>query len=128
MPASVVLVHDDPEFRTTVIAALIGAGHTVTAFTDPLEALGGGVDLGLNVDVLITRIRFDDRRSNGVALARMVLAKKPGIKIIFVTKLENAQTLAEGLGEVVPHPVDLERLVERVRHLSVETSPSASQG
>jgi hypothetical protein len=39
MPARIVLVHDDPEFRECAVTALQDAGHDVRVFSGSMEAI-----------------------------------------------------------------------------------------
>lgn len=70
--------------------------------------------------VLVTRISFGAGKPNGAALARMAREKRPGTKIVFVAREENA-FFTEGLGAYLRAPVDSGHLVETVGRLL--TSP-----
>ena len=68
------------------------------------------------IEVLITRIVFAVGQPHGVALARMALMKRPGVKVLFVAQPEFiAHT--EGVGEFLPiwaGPADVVAAVERL--------------
>ena len=118
MPASVVIVHDHPEFRAESTAVLRKAGHEVTTFPDSTAALEA-IDDTREFHVLVTRVSFPRGCPNGVALARTLRAKRPGLKIIFAARAKRGPYTA-GLGELLPHPVDLTRLVTMVARFAAE--------
>jgi DNA-binding NtrC family response regulator len=68
MPASVVIVHDDPVFLDTAAAALRNAGHEVATFDDPMTALSE-LEAATSVEVLVTRVTFPEGTPNGISLA-----------------------------------------------------------
>jgi DNA-binding NtrC family response regulator len=115
MPASVVVVHDEPEFIDQLTSALVLAGHGVVAFTDPMAALSA-FDAEGDLEVLVTRIRFGPGKLHGVALARMARSKRPGIRVLF-TALPEFSEYAEGLGKFMPMPVSVTDVVAAVRSL-----------
>jgi DNA-binding NtrC family response regulator len=125
MPASVVIVHDDPVFLDTAAAALRNAGHEVATFDDPMTALSE-LEAATSVEVLVTRVTFPAGTPNGVSLALVAKAKRPYLNVVFAAKAER-QTLTEGIGELIPHPVDLTKLVARVTRLIDERRRSTPQ-
>jgi hypothetical protein len=96
MPASVLIVHDDPVFLDTAAAALV------------------------------TRVTFREGTPNGVSLALVAKAKRPYLNVVFAAKAER-QMFTEGIGELIPHPVDLTKLVARVTRLIDERRRSTPQ-
>jgi DNA-binding NtrC family response regulator len=110
MPARVVLVHDDIDFREQAAAALRDAGHDVKAFSGSMAALSALEAAGA-IELLITRATFPLGSPNGVALARMARVKKPGIKVLFTAPAE-LQEHTEGLGEHMTTPVSIPELVK----------------
>ena len=115
MPARIVVVHDDQEFRVCLTTGLSVRGHGVAGFTDPLAAWDA-LDAAQAVEILITRIYFAPGKSNGVSLARMALLKRPGIQVLFLARLENAHH-AEGIGTVLPLPVKIPEVMAVVERL-----------
>ena len=109
MPARVLLVHDDPEFVGRATPALEGAGYTVAAFLDPLQALDAVRAAG-QAELMITRMEFEALTLNGVALARMAKMTCRNIRVIFTASPELREH-AEGLGEFLPLPVDVADLL-----------------
>ena len=66
--------------------------------------------------ILITRITYRPGKPNGVALARMIRVKRPGMKIIFLARPEN-EAHTEGLGVFLRSPLDEDALVATVGRL-----------
>jgi DNA-binding NtrC family response regulator len=64
MPARIVIVHDDADFTRRVSAVLWAAGHEVAVFEDPF-LVHDAIEAAQQVEVLITRVRFREGRSNG---------------------------------------------------------------
>jgi len=115
MPARVVVVHDEPGFADQLAGALRLAGHDVAAFVDPMLALDA-LDTAQHIEILITRIEFPPGKPNGVALARMVRAKRPGVRVVFTARPE-FKAHAEGLGEFFSVPIDIADVVAVVGRL-----------
>jgi DNA-binding NtrC family response regulator len=116
MAANVIMVHDDPRFIEEAAAALRLAGHELTTFADPNQALTALEHTPF--EILITRVRFLPGRPNGVSLARMARLKRPGIKVLFTVAAENIE-YTEGLGEFIAAPIDIAELVAMVNELAV---------
>jgi DNA-binding NtrC family response regulator len=117
MPAPVLVVHDESDTREEMLAALRAAGHDSIGYHDPMLALDA-IESDTRVRVLVARVDFGPGKLNGDALARMVRHKRPSVKAVFVGRPENGRYV-QGAGEFLPHPVDLQALVEAVaRHLA----------
>jgi DNA-binding NtrC family response regulator len=112
MPASVVVVHDDPDVVDQLTVALSLAGHDVFSFVDPMDALNA-LDTSHLLEVLVTRVQFGLGKMNGVALARMARSRRPGIRVLF-TALPEFKDYAEGLGKFMPMPVSVPDVVDAV--------------
>ena len=115
MPAPVLVVHDEQNTRELAVAALRDAFLEVVGFDDPLKALDA-IEVSSRVRVLVTRMVFGPGKLNGVALARMVRVKRPGTKVVFVAREENAP-YAEGLGVFLPGPLNPDLLTATVSRL-----------
>ena len=70
MPATIVIVHDDPEFAEPALATLHAAGYDVVAFSDFMSGIDA-LEHPKRIELLITRVRFPAGTPNGAALARM---------------------------------------------------------
>jgi DNA-binding NtrC family response regulator len=112
MPAQIVLVHDEPEFAETTLAALKGAGYDAIAIMDSMSGINALEDAE-HIELLITRVRFPSGTPNGAALARMARLKRPGVKVLFAASAE-VQVYTEGLGEFLPRPLSTDELLETV--------------
>ena len=117
MPAAVLVVHDDQNIRDLAVSALRAVFLDAIGFDDPMVALDA-IEASSRVRVLVTRVAFGAGKLNGVALSRMVRMKRPGTKVVFVARAENAPH-AEGLGVVLPGPLDPDLLVATVSRLLV---------
>jgi DNA-binding NtrC family response regulator len=112
MPASVVVVHDDPDYVGQLTVALSLAGYDALSFVDPIHALNA-LDASQWLEVLVTRVHFGPGKINGVALARMARSKRPGIRVLFTALPEYAE-YANGLGKFLPMPVSVPDVVDTV--------------
>ncbi|MGH6990071.1 MAG: hypothetical protein ACREFD_14135 [Stellaceae bacterium] len=115
MPARIVVVHDDPDFVETVRTSLQLENYDVIAFTDTLAALKA-LEAARLTDILITGTRFPAGTPNGVSLALMARYKRPNVKILVAAAPEH-QEHADGIGEILPYPVDIPYLLTIVRGL-----------
>jgi DNA-binding NtrC family response regulator len=115
MPARIVMVHDDEAFVVAAAVALRSAGYSIVTFADPMLALEALLD-ARTAELLITRIEFAPGKPNGVALARMSMAKRSGMKVVFTARPEFAKH-ADGLGVFLASPVDVADLVATVAGL-----------
>jgi len=115
MPAAVLVVHDEQATRELAVTALGVASLDVIGFDDPMAALNA-IEDDNRIRVLVTRVAFGPGKLNGVALARMVRVKRPGTKVVFVARAENASH-TEGLGFFIPQPLNANLLVAMVARL-----------
>jgi DNA-binding NtrC family response regulator len=118
MPARIVVVHDDPEFRETATTALEAAGHEVRAFSDSMSAIEA-FEAVESVELLITRTVFPAGTPNGVSLARMARMKKPKLRVLFAARDEN-RAHTEGVGEFLAVPVTGAKVVAAVERMLAE--------
>ena len=109
MPASIVVVHDDLQFREFVVTALLEAGYDTKAFTGSMAVIEA-LEAAQRIELLITRVRFPEGTPHGVSLASMALTKKRGVQVLFVAQEENRE-YTEGLGEFLSVPVTGPELV-----------------
>ena len=109
------MVHEEPGFVDALVAALDLAGHQVAVFTDALEAWDA-LPAARLTEVLITDVQFPPGKSNGLALARMARANRPGIQVIFTALPEFAKD-CEDDGVFLPLPVSVPQVVKTVELL-----------
>ncbi len=115
MPAPVLVVHQETEICSQMLRALRAAGCEAAGFRIPMTALNA-IEIGSRARVLVTQVDFGAGTLNGDALARMLRLKRPNIKVIYVDRSQNQRYVTVG-GLFLPHPVDLNLLVETVRRL-----------
>ena len=97
--------------------ALHEASVDALSFASPMQALDA-IEASEQAKNLVTRNDFGTGRLSGVALARMVKLKQPGMDVVFVGWPRNAEHVEEA-GDFVPLPLDPQTLVETVsRRLS----------
>lgn len=116
MLAPVVIVHDHPTFLKEATSALRASGHDVVAFSDPFIALEA-IEAAKKIEVLITRVTFPSGKPNGVSLALMARTRRSGLKIVFTAQAGHKKH-TDGIGELLPHPIDMSKLVETVARLA----------
>ena len=115
MPARIVVVHDDPKFRQSVVTALRAAGYDTKAFAGSMAAFEA-LEAAQRIELLITRVTFPEGTPHGVALARIARVKKPGVRVLFAARDENREH-TEGLGEFLSVPVTGPELVATVTRM-----------
>jgi hypothetical protein len=92
------------------------------------------IEASSHIRVLVTRVMFGRDKLNGIALARMILVKRLGMKIVFVASRNTHAPHAEGLGVFVAMPLNPDIFVATVSRLlmtrdddrEVELPPNAS--
>jgi DNA-binding NtrC family response regulator len=115
MPVPVLVVHDEIDTLALAVGALRAAGLEALGFGDPMDGLKA-IEADSQVRVLVTRMNFGRGKLNGLALARMLLVKRRGLKTVFVARAEY-EHFAEDVGEFVPMPLNTYHLVDVVARL-----------
>jgi DNA-binding NtrC family response regulator len=113
--ANLIIAYDEPTFAIPLEIGLRRAGHTVSVFSEPLEALNA-LETTRDVGMLITRVRFSPGQPHGIALARMARLKHARIQILFVARAEFAEE-AKDLGEFIPMPANVVEVVKAVERM-----------
>lgn len=80
---SVLLVEDEPQLLLMTRRVLESAGMRVVAAADGLAALQATAEAVDGIDILVTDIVMP--RMSGVELARELLARKPGLKVLYMS-------------------------------------------
>lgn len=120
MPATVLVVHSEPDALNMMVSAIRAAGRDVAGFSDPLAALDA-IEADSRVRALVTRIDFGPGKLNGVALVRMLRHNLlRDIGVVFVGRSENERYLDDGAGEFVSHPIDATVLINAVARVLTE--------
>ncbi|AXJ96984.1 hybrid sensor histidine kinase/response regulator [Sphingomonas sp. FARSPH] len=114
----VLLVEDDPAVRMLVSDLLGDLGYTVAQAADGREALAR-LDAMARVDLLITDVGLPG--INGRDLADLVRARRPGLKVLFVSGYaEQAMVLGDFLDEgmaLISKPFEIDMLCHRIREM-----------
>jgi hypothetical protein len=109
-----VVVHCHLPFRSALATALVGAGHPVAAFADPLAALDAMVLH--HARLLVTGLAFGPGRQHGVSLARMARFRNHDLQVLFTDHPDTAE-LADGVGAFLPHPISMADFLTTVGRL-----------
>jgi DNA-binding NtrC family response regulator len=125
MPASIVVVHDDPSFLDDTVRALRRVGYDAAGFLQSMAALDA-LEAAERVEVLVTRVTFPDGTPHGIALARMARRKRPCIKVLFIIRPEWISH-TEGLGAALLIPVTADDVVAKVGAILGETNSDAGE-
>lgn len=115
MPATIVVVHDDPDLLQEYREALKAAGHEVEGFIDPMLALTA-LEAAHSIRLLITAGDFGLGKLNGVALARMARMKNPELMVLLVAPAED-EPFVEDLGEFLEAPASVSAVLEAANRL-----------
>lgn len=114
MPATIVLVYDEPRVAADIAIALRAKNYDIAVFNDPLAAMVA-LDTPDKIRVLITSIHFPEGRSNGLAMARMTRLKGRNVHAILIDAPETQHFATEISGTFLPTPVNMERLLAAVK-------------
>jgi hypothetical protein len=68
------------------------------------------------IELLITPAQFPPGQPHGVALGRIARVKRPGVKMLFISKPEDQQ-FTEGVGEILLAPVTVDEIVAKIREM-----------
>ena len=123
---SILLVEDEDVVRNLVLRLLKKQGYDVVAAADPLEALAI-CDGGSSFDLLVTDVVMPGM--NGHDLATELVARLPGLKVLFTSGYSNESALTERKLEpgtaFLQKPFELGAFAAKVRELL--DGPSATQ-
>jgi len=115
---SVLVVEDDPAVRSLVMEVLDELGYCAHPAADASEALPL-LDSSLRVDLLVTDVGLPG--INGRQLAEMAKARRPGLKILFMTgyaqvATDRAALLDNGM-DMISKPFSMEGLANKIRDI-----------
>jgi two-component system cell cycle response regulator CpdR len=118
--ARILLAEDDDQLRVFLTRGLERAGHEVDSVGDGTAALA--LTHATNFDLLLADVVMPGL--DGIALAREVVQKQPGIRIMFITGFA-AVALQEDLfpsnrPRVMAKPFHLRHLIAEVEALLLE--------
>jgi PAS domain S-box-containing protein len=118
VPASILLVEDEPQVRGVLARALRRAGYAVVEATDGDDAVEWALDPARSLDVLVTDLVMP--HLGGQDLAVRVRAARPGVKVLFISGYSGQGFDVGLLGPEVaflPKPITPPALVEEVQRL-----------
>lgn len=122
MSMQIVVVHDDPDFRTELARILRDNGFEVAEFPDSLAALAA-LEQSRRTELLITRIRFRLGIPHGISLALMAHSRRHVSRILFVA-LPEYRGLADGIGEFLEWPVAASTVAKAAKRIISQESVS----
>jgi len=108
----ILLVDDEPALLRVGQRALLDLGYSVTAYSDPMEALTRFRDQPQDFDLLLTDLAMP--QLSGTEFAREVRARRPGLPIVLTTGFgssvapETAQQL--GISEILCKPAEVDEI------------------
>jgi PAS domain S-box-containing protein len=115
----VLCVDDNPDVRATMTALLGSLGFAVLPAATAVDALQE-LKRGLPIDLLLTDIQMPGG-IGGLELADRVLARKPGLPVLFMSGSAGAELLVGtpyyGISDVLPKPVRKAALAEALKRL-----------
>jgi len=91
LPATILLVEDEPAVRVVTREALELGGYRVVEADGPASALRIAADLSSHIDVLLTDIIMPGM--NGADLARRVRQSRPNLVTLFMTGYAESEAL-----------------------------------
>jgi hypothetical protein len=100
MPATIVIVYDDPDFAVPTLTSLRAAGYDVVAFQDSMSGIDA-LEHPKRIELLITLVRFPRRDAKWRGFGTHGSAQAPWHKGCFHIISEVRQH-TEGLGEFLP--------------------------
>jgi PAS domain S-box-containing protein len=115
---TVLLVEDDPSVREVARRVLERSGYDVLRVDSALEALLVGETHPAEIHLLVTDVVMP--KLSGAELASRLLAKRPGLKVLFMSGYTDRSVVESGVldGSVpfVQKPFTSEQLARKVRH------------
>ena len=118
--ARILLADDDGTVRELFQRVLASGGHEVRIAQDGQEALGHA-DTGGVFDILVTDVHMPG--IDGIALAKALSAKQPGLKILlmsgFPEQLQRGKDELTGRVETLLKPCSIEDIRARIAALTV---------
>jgi DNA-binding NtrC family response regulator len=126
LPATVLIVEDDPILRFTLATELGQAGFGVreAASTDEAEAVLG---TGAPIDLIVTDIEMPGSR-NGLELAKIVRAFHPHMRVIVVSGIVPSSGIVGVADAFFGKPYDTDRLILRIRSLLAPRQRPSGRG
>jgi CheY-like chemotaxis protein len=126
---TVLVVDDDSWVRVLARDVLAADGHRVLEASDGEEALQVALEHPGPIHLLLTDVMMPG--IDGCELARQLVARRPGAKVMFMSAFDRDFLVARGLdpaGPVITKPFTIEYLARRVAMvLAVPRSTTAAR-
>lgn len=127
MAQHILVVEDDPKYRTLVRRMLEAAGFRVTTaedFNSAMTVIEGGEPL----DLLLTDVNLPLQTPHGLAIGLMTKSKRPGMPIVYMTGAFDPVKFAELTqgSAVVQKPFSASDIVAAINRAL--QSPASSPG
>jgi DNA-binding response OmpR family regulator len=119
-PPGILVVEDDPLLRLVLASELRQAGFRVCEAANAAEA-ETLLASDARIDLVITDIEMPGER-DGLALARLVRAQAPNVRVIVVSGTLPEEGIVGVADAYFGKPYDPERLIERARTLAAAES------
>ena len=114
VPASILLVEDDPAVREVTRNVLEMGGYLVLTADGPAEAAGIVGNLSTRIDLLLTDVIMPEM--NGLQLAKQIRESRPDLDALFMTGYAGTEILrlAGTLPTYIQKPFTVTGLLSRV--------------
>jgi DNA-binding NtrC family response regulator len=107
---AILLYENDVSCAQSFANILCSAGHTVQITNHFMPALVA-LEAEQPIDVFLADVVFPEGGVNGMALARMALVRRPGLKVIYVTGHDVPRLDKEASGPILRKPVSDDQLL-----------------
>jgi len=115
---TILLVEPDPETRKLAAFMLAKQGYTVLEARNAAEAFQHYQERGWEVDLLLTEMMSE---VNGPELARVLEAKDPRLRVVYISDTDNRQLTRRTAGRtkvvLVRRPFTMRLLADKVRQV-----------
>lgn len=123
MPATVLVVDDDPQVRRLVATILERVGYRAVTAASMAEASAAVIAARQDLALVVTDVELPD--GSGLDLARAIAPSK--IPVVVLTSLPiESEARAAGAAAFLAKPFQVAELVELVRSLLESSGPSAT--
>ena len=121
---TILVVEDDEAVRGVIAAVLADLGYPFIETAEAKTALAV-IDSGRQIDLLVTDVGLPGM--NGRQLAEIAMARKPGLKVLFVTgyaeqAAQRQGFLTDGM-QMITKPFVITELASRIRSILVPDKP-----
>lgn len=121
---TVLLVEDENSVRAVIVAVLQDLGYHYIEVGDAKAALEV-IDTDTHIDLLVSDVGLPGM--NGRQLAEIAIARRPGLKVLFVTGYAEQAAVRHGFlsagMQMITKPFLLDELANRVRSILAEPAP-----